>query len=252
MKSPKTFSPASNHAAQKPRHSSLLLWTVLIMVMLSGLVYLGSKVKEQRMVKPSVPSNNPSINSVKNFPETTATIPEKNVPLTVEKIIATLKSQQFINPVVYKTNLVLKSEVPSDDLQNHDALWQSGQQQLTFVKATVYAGIDLSELTVQSLTTNSLLTLHLPPARITLTKIDNVTMYDVKTGQPSTVQLGLSLTNEQEKNIKAHVEREFCQSEVLQAATEDTRQHVIALLDSMKTTMVIRVVEPAGCVQAAS
>ncbi|GAC1381110.1 MAG: hypothetical protein NVS3B3_24250 [Aquirhabdus sp.] len=252
MKSPKTFPSAPNQAASKPRHSSLLLWTVLIMVMLSGLMYLGSRVKEQRMAKSTTPSNPSQNNPLQDLPETTKATPQKSAPQTFESILATLKSQQLINPVVYKTSLILKSDAASSDTQNQDALWQSGQHQLSLIKATVHAGIDLSELTVQSLSTKSPATIHLPPARISHTQINNVTMYDVKTGLPSTVQMGLSMTSDQEKNIKAQVEREFCQSEVLQAATEDTRQHVIALLDAMKITMVVRVSEPVGCQQAAS
>lgn len=248
MKSPKPFPSVQNYAAQKPRHSSLLLWAVLIMVMLTGLLYLGSKVKEQRMAKSLVPSNHlpNDLNPMQNLSETVKASPQKNAPLTFESVLTTLRSLQMINSVVYKTNLVLKSDVA------HDALWQSEQQQLTLIKATVHAGIDLSELTVQSLSKKSSVTLHLPTARMTLIQIDNVTMYDIKTGQPSTVQMGLSLTSDQEKNIKAQVEREFCQSEVLQTITEDTRQHVIALLDSMSVSMVVRVAEPVGCQKTAS
>lgn len=252
MKSPKSLHSALNYAAQKPRDSSLLLWAMLIMVMLSGLVFLGAKVKEQRMTKPSVATTIVQNSPMQDFPATIKTRPKNSAPLTFEKILATLKSQQLINPVIYKSQMILKNGETSDVAQNHHALWQSGQQQLTLIKATVYAGVDLSELSVQSLSTKSPVTLHLPPARISLTHIDSVTLYDVKTGQPSTVQLGLSLTSDQEKNIKAQVEREFCQSEVLQTATEDTRQHVISLLDTIGVSMIVRVAESAGCQQTAS
>ncbi len=248
MKSPKTLHSAQNHPAQKPRHSSSLLWPLLILVMLSGLLYLGSRVRQQWIVKPFEHSNNPS----QHLPTTTRT----NMPPTLTpqfgNILATLKSQQLINPVVYKTKIVLTNDVIGDATQNHDALWQHGQQQLTFIQATIRAGVNLSELNEQSLSSKAPITLHLPPARITLIQIDNITMYDVKTGQPSTVQMGLSLTSDQEKNIKAQVEREFCQSEVLQATTEETRQHVISLLDAIKVSMVVRVTEPVGCKQTAS
>lgn len=248
MKSPKNIYTAPNYAAQKPRHSSLLLWSVLIMVMLSGLLYLGSKVKQQPILPSSEHSNHPS----QNLPEMTNAHPQQNVPQTFENILETLKSQQLFNPVVYKTSMILNDVATIDLAQNHDVLWQQGQQQLTLIKATVRAGVDLSELTAQSLSRKSPVTLHLPPARITLIQINNVTMYDIKTGKPSTVQLGLSLSSDQEKNIKAQIEHEFCQSEALQTATDDTRQHVISLLGAMGVSMIVRVAEPVGCVQAAS
>lgn len=246
MKSPKNIHSVHNHATQKSRHSSLLLWAVLILVMLSGLLYLGSKVKQHGFEKPREPSQNPLQHSI------AATNPHlpQNISPTFEKILTALQAQKTINPVVYKTSIVLTDELIKEASRNHAALWQQGQQKLTFVKATVRAGVDLSELTEQSLSTNSPKTLHLPAARMTSTQIDNVTVYDVKTGQPSTVQLGLSLTSDQEKNIKAQVEREFCKSEVLRTATEDTQQHVIALLDAMNIAMIVRVTEPFGCLQA--
>ncbi len=248
MKPPKTLHSALNHAVQKPRHSSLLIWAVLILVMLSGLLYLGSRVKQQRIVPPSEHSHDPS----QHLPDATNTNLSQNLLPTFEKILATLQAQHVINPVVYKTSLVLTDVVTTEASQNHVALWQQGQQQLTFVKATVHAGVDLSELSVQSLTVKSPVTLLLPPARITLTQIDHVTLYDVRTGQPSTVQMGLSLTSAQEQAIKAQIEREFCQSEVLLTTTEDTRQHVISLLDAMNISMIIRVTEPVGCQKTSS
>lgn len=248
MKSPKILHAALNPSVQKPRHSSLLLWAVLIMVMLSGLLYVGSQVKELRMEKPFVPANNPS----PDLSESITSNPHKSVPLTFDKILATLKSQQLINPVLYKTHLILKSDGAHDDLQHRDALWQSGQRQFILIQATVRAGVDLSELTQQSLQVKSPAILHLPPARIQQTQIDRVTTYDVKTGQPSTVQMGLSLTSDQEKNIRTQIEQEFCQSGVLRTATEDTQQHVIELLDQMNVSLIVRVVEPIGCGPAAS
>ncbi|GEM_PF-3228120 len=248
MKSPKTLYSTLNHAAQKPRHSSLLIWAVLILVMLSGLLYLGSRVKQQRIVPSSEPSHDPS----QHLPGTINPNLPQNLSPNFEKIVSTLQAQHVINPVVYKTSLVLTDVVTTEANQNHVALWQQGQQQLNFVKATVHAGVDLSELSVQSLSMKPHVTLHLPPARITLTQIDNVTLYDVRTGQPSTVQMGLSLTSAQEQAIKAQIEREFCQSEVLQTTTEDTRQHVISLLDAMNISMIIRVTEPVGCQKTAS
>ena len=247
MKPPKILSMSQNDDPQQ-EHSSLLPLAVLIMVMLSGLLYLGARVKQQPIEKTTVPVNHP----VQNLPESTKANLQKSVPQSFEKIITTLKSQQLINPVMYKTIFFLKNEEVHDDTQSHAALWQQGQQQLTLIQATVYAGIDLSELTPQMLSTKSPITLYLPPARIILTQINNVTMYDVKTGQPSTVQMGLSLTRDQEKNIKAQVERQFCESEMLQTTTEDTRQHVISLLDAMNISIVVRVAEPVGCSKTAS
>lgn len=242
MKSLKNQHLPLNHS-QKSRDSSLLLWAILILVMLSGLLYLGSKVRQQRQLLPSERHTHP----VQPSRITTGT-----TSFSLDNILAMLQAQHVINPVVYKTKLLLPSDMTSDTVQNHDGLWQQGQRQLTLVKASISAGVNLSELTTQSLSMKSPATLYLPPVRITQTQIESITMYDVKTGLPSIVQMGLSLTNDQEKNIKAQIKQDFCQSEVLQTTTEDTRQHMISWLDSMKISLVVRVAEPVGCANAAS
>jgi hypothetical protein len=230
----------SQSTAQKPIHSSLLIWMVLIMVMLSGLLYLGVKIKQQRIVEPSSTSKKP-----------TQPLPSTN-PISFEKALATLQAQQLIYPVVYKISVVMAGETTTDATQNPAALWEHGQQQLTFVKATVRAGVDLSELTMKNLNLKPSATLNLPPARIILNQIDNITTYDIKTGLPSTVQLGLSLTSAQERAIKAQIEHQFCQSDLLQTTTENTRQHVMAILATMNITMNVQAAESAGCLPAAS
>ena len=245
MLPPKILRTMQHHVVKEPKHSSLLLWTLLIMVILSGLVYLGAKMQQLRTEKPTASANSQISTSPSEG------LPQSDQP-SVEKILDVLKSQQWINPVVYKTQMALNDDAVSGTTRTHDALWQKDQQQLTMVKATVYAGINLGELTPRDWSGKPSTTLYLPPARIRQIQIDQVTMYDVKTGQASTVQLGLSLTSDQEKVIRAQVEREFCQSDVLQTATEDTRQHVISMLDTMKISTVVRVAEPIGCQTTAS
>lgn len=239
MKSPKPLYSASNHSGRKPSHSSALIWAVLIIVMLSGLLYLGFKMKQQQMIEPTSTlkkTSQPHLASLTPF----------------EKTLATLQAQQLINPVVYKMSVVMADDMTIAATQNHAALWQQGQQQLTFVKATVRAGVNLSELTMKNLNLKPSATLNLPPARIILNQIDNITTYDIKTGLPSTVQLGLSLTSMQERAIKAQIEREICQSDLLQTTTEDARQYVIALLATMNVAMNVQAAEPVGCLPAAS
>ena len=238
MKSPKDIHTNLQSMAHKPIHSSLLIWAVLIMVMLSGLLYLGVKIKQQRIVETD--------STLKKPPQS------RSSPTPFEKALATLQTQQLMNPVVYKVSVVMADEVTSDATQNHAALWQQGQQQLTFVKASVRAGVDLSELTMKNLNLKPSATLNLPPARIILNQIDNITTYDIKTGLPSTVQLGLSLTSAQERAIKAQIERQFCQSDLLKTTTENTRQHVMAILATMNITMNVQTADPVGCLLAAS
>lgn len=232
----------------KNHHSNLLIWALLFMVMLSGLVYLGMKMKQRRLEHPTVPLNTPLQHSAVN----TQVKPSQYNVVQFENILAKLQGYKVSDPVVYKMSMVLNDDVKSSGNQDHIALWQQGQKQLTSVKATVHAGIDLGALNLQSLSTKPPVTIHLPPARITLIQIDHVTVYDVKTGQPSTVQLGLSLTNAQESAIKAQIEREFCRSEVLKTTTENTHRHVISLLNEMNLSIIVQVAEPMLCMQTAS
>jgi len=235
MKSSRMFEPPEN------RHSSLLLWVVLIIIMLSGIMYLAYKVNEKHALGRSSKSEKQQAPTVPYQAENTAA-----------RLLADLQAQSLVGDLVYKTKMILPDTSSQEALLNRDALWQQGQKQLTLVQATVHVAVDLSELTLQSITGKNSASITLPPARIMATQIDSLTTYDTKTGLPSTVQLGLSMTSAQEQDVELQIEHDLCASGVLQTSTEDARQRVVALLTSEHISRIVTTTDPVLCRKSAS
>lgn len=223
------------------RHSSLLLWVVLIMIMLSGVMYLTYKVNEKHALD----------RSSKSEKKQASTFPHQ-VENTAARLLVDLQAQSLVGDLVYKTKMILPDTSSQEASLNRDALWQQGQKQLTLVQATVHVAVDLSELTLQSITGKNSASITLPPARIMATQIDSLTTYDIKTGLPSTVQMGLSMTSAQEQSINLQIEHDLCASGVLQTSTEEAHQRVVALLASKHISSAVTTTDPVLCRKSAS
>lgn len=238
LKHPMKLLPPSE--LPKSRHSSLLLWMVLIMIMLSGIMYIVFKVKEKHTQSASSKIQNPKNASNSH-----------HAVMGSEQFLETLQSQHSLGQFMYKTKIILPNTA-SSSATNREALWQQGQKQLTLVQATVHVAVDLSELTEQSFTGKRATPIMLPPARIISVQVDNLTSYDTKTGLPSTVQLGLSMTSEQSQDVEMQIEHDLCASGILQTATEDARQRVVALLVSEHVSRAVTTTDSALCRKSAS
>ncbi len=235
MKSLKQFELPEN------RHSSLLIWVVLIIIMLSGIMYLGFKVNQKH-----------ALDSSSKGEKQLASSNPHHIENTPARVLEMLQAEQLAGSLIYKTKIILLDTTSQDSPLNRDALWQQGQKQLTLVQATVNVAVDLSELTLQSVTGKNATSVVLPPARIMTTQIDSLTSYDTKTGLPSTVQLGLSMTSAQEQDVELQIEHDLCASGVLQTSTEDARQRVVALLASKHIPRVVTTTDPVLCRKSAS
>jgi hypothetical protein len=227
--------------SRKNRHSGLLIWVVLIMIMLSGMMYLGFKVNEKHALSASP----------KNQAQQVASNPQ-NAAMDSARLLETLQAQPLVGQFIYKTKIILPDTASPAIAPNREALWQQGQKQLTLVQATVHVAVDLSELTLQSITGKKALSIVLPPASIIAMQVDNLTSYDTKTGLPSTVQLGLSMTSAQSQDIDLQIEHDLCASGVLQTATEDARQRVVGLLELAHVSKTVTTTDSSLCRRGAS
>ena len=203
-------------------------------------MYLGFKVNEKHALDSSAKGEKqPSSN-------------QHHIENTSAHVLEMLQAEQLAGSLIYKTKIILLDTASQDASLNRDALWQQGQKQLTLVQATVHVAVDLSELTSQSITGKNAASVILPPARIMETQIDSLTSYDTKTGLPSMVQLGLSMTSAQEQDVNLQIEHDLCASGVLQTATDDAHQRIVALLASKHITSVVTTTDPVLCRKAAS
>ncbi len=213
-------------------HSKFLMWIALIVILLLGVSYLAFKANKLH-----------ASNNLTQDMTAPAVIDTTSTASPTEQILSTLPQLNVLVPVLYSTQMIL----PENAVQDGSALWQPNQQQLTIVQGTVLAGVDLNELTRQNLNFASPASLQLPLAQILAVHLDDVSTYDIQTGQKSTVQLGVSMTESQLEDVRRQMKRNACMAGILQTASDSTRKHVDVLLKSMKLAMTTKVTNPLPC-----
>ena len=215
----------------RSHHSSLWVWLILLVILLSGVMYLGFKINQRNALIAATKINSQKTN-----------VYSHDAAADSKHVLQILRAQGLVGQSIYKTKIFL----PDANL-NSTASDREGQQQVVMVDATVRIAVDLNELKTQSTSHKNPQSISLPRARIVAVQVDSVTSYDIKTGQPSTVQLGLSRTHTQSQSITAQIKRDVCTTGMLQIATEASRQHVVALLDLMHIPMIVQATAPAIC-----
>jgi hypothetical protein len=228
-------SMSSSDSTNQPQ-SSLLIWVVLILIMLSGVMYLGFKVNQKHALDASSKGQKQQVAGSTH-----------EDAMTSERLLEMLQAQSLVGQLIYKTKIILPDTSSLATAPNRDALWQQGQKQLTLVEATVHVAIDLSDLLLQNLVEKNNTSVELPPARIISLQVDNLTSYDTQSGLPSTVQLGLSMTSAQSQDVELQIEHDLCASGILKTASEDARQHVAALLQSQHISRVVKTTDSVFC-----
>ncbi|WP_162818076.1 DUF4230 domain-containing protein [Aquirhabdus parva] len=213
-------------------HSKFLMWIALIIIMLLGISYVGFKANKQHAASAS-------------SQDLTAAASVSSPPMVTpaDRILSTLPQLNVLVPVLYSTQMIL----PQISVQDGSALWQPNQQQLTIVQGTVLAGVDLSELTRANLNLSAPASLQLPLAEMISVHLDDVSTYDIKTGQKSAVQLGTSMTESQLEEVRQQMKHNACMSGILQNSSESTRKEVEVLLKSMNIDMTVNVTNPLPC-----
>jgi Protein of unknown function (DUF4230) len=214
--------------SQKNHYAKVLIWLILIVIIVSGVMYLVYKVNERNALHASLEARKQKTNLSSN-----------DAAADSKHVLQVLRAQGLVGQSIYKTKIWLPDATVDATASQRDGLWQPGQQQLVMVDVTVRIAVDLSELKTQSINHKKPQSISLPRPRIVAVQVDNVTGYDLKTRQPSIVQLGVSSSNTQSQSIKQQIQNDVCTTGMLKMATEASRQHVVALLDSMHTPMIV-------------
>ncbi len=212
----------------RSHHSSLWVWLILLVIFLSGVMYLGFKINQRNALIAATKINSQKTN-----------VYSHDAAADSKHVLQILRAQGLVGQSIYKTKILLPDANLNSTASDREGLWQPGQQQVVMVDATVRIAVDLTELKTQSISHKNPQSISLPRARIVAVKVHHVTSYDIKTGQPSIVQLGLSSSNTHSRNIKEEIQSDVCMTGMLPLADEASRQHVAALLDSMHIPMIV-------------
>lgn len=173
--------------------------------------------------------------------------------VTREGVISKIQTLNRLQTVAYSVDTVIKAEKQGTWQQ----LWQDEQKGLFVAHGRVQAGVDLNLLKPENVQieniamnegdTHNKITITLPPAQVFETYLDNVEVYDIKTGLFGAMPTDPAIFNEAQTAGKQQVLATACKSDMLKLATENAQKQVQSLFALANVNVTVNVVPPKNC-----
>ena len=108
------------------------------------------------------------------------------------------------------------------------------------------AGLDLNRLTERNIQIldNQTIIINLPPVEILAVQLDNIDVYDIRTGAFNLYQADLNVLGEVQYHAKRQILRQACADQILQRASERSKSQIEQLF--ALTPMKVSVYTPAA------
>lgn len=169
-----------------------------------------------------------------------------------EGVINKIQTLNRLQTVVYNVDTVITSEKQG----NWYALWQDGQKGLFVGHGQVQAGIDLNALTPENVeiitpadnTSQTRITITLPPAQIFNTFLNNIEVYDIETGVFGMVDIDPQIFNQAQTVGKQQVLATACRADILTLATDNAQKQVQALFTLADLAVTVKTVPAKACI----
>ena len=139
---------------------------------------------------------------------------------------------------------------------NHSLFWQILKTGTTLqgkLKAaierdfgSVVAGLDLNRLSERNIQIldNQTIIINLPPVEILAVQLDNIDVYDIRTGALNLYQADLNVLGEVQYHAKRQILRQACADQILQRAAERSKSQIEQLF--ALTPLKVSVYTPAA------
>ncbi len=231
------------------------IWTVWMLLVLIGLAYLGSRASRPQADRP---------HSAKSIDSAEQTLPAVSLSAAWQRVLAlhtlpvinntfdVFVTKEMLSPPPTAAGASAMASTPaasSPDISN--LLWRKGQHQLMQVEGSVQLGINLLDIVPTA--TSQWLNVQkqqvtFPAVQILDTQIDNVTMYDARTGERSTVQLGLSLLSDSEIQVlNQQLQARVCAGGALSLATQQAEAQLTQMFRAMGSAASVRILPSSAC-----
>lgn len=173
--------------------------------------------------------------------------------LTTDGVISKIQSLNRLQTVVYNVDTVITAQKSG----NWYTLWQDEQKGLFVAHGRVQAGVDLNELKPENIVVTELdktadnptqsVTITLPPAQVFEAYLDNIEIYDIKTGMFGMVDVDPKIFSQAQASGKQQVLATACKSDMLKLATDNAQKQVQSLFALANVSVTVNVVEPKAC-----
>lgn len=178
---------------------------------------------------------------------------QKNKPkidvLTTDGVISKIQTLNRLQTVVFSVDTVITAEKQG----NWYTLWQDEQKGLFVAHGKVQAGIDLNELTAEKVKIShddnggQTVNITLPPAKIFETYLNNVEIYDIKTGVFGMVDVDPQIFAKAQESGKQQVLTTACKSDILKIATDNAQKQIQSLFSLANISVTVQTTTPQTC-----
>ena len=136
----------------------------------------------------------------------------------------------------------------SEKKGNWFVLWQDNQKGLFLAKGRVLAGLDLDKLKPDDINVvDDKVIISLPPVEILSVDLDNLEVYDLRTGTLGLPVTDHSVLNQVQAEAKQQVLQSACKADILAHAQNQSQQQLETLFALTQTAVSIYPAALAAC-----
>lgn len=164
--------------------------------------------------------------------------------LTREGVLTQIQNLNRLESTAFHIDTIIKTEKPG----NWYALWQDSQTGLFMAKGRVVAGIDLNKLKPDNVNVvNDKVIISLPPVEILSVNLDNIEVYDIKTGSLGLSPIDKSVFQTVQEAGKQQVLASACKAGILEHAQNQVQQQLETLFALTQTHVSVYPAALSAC-----
>ncbi|SSY70160.1 DUF4230 domain-containing protein [Alysiella crassa] len=157
-----------------------------------------------------------------------------------ETVLAQIRQLNHLTSVSFYMDSIVKTHKQG----NWFALWQDSQTGLFVAKGRVQAGLDLDKLSAQNIRIhNDEIAVYLPPAQIISAHLDDIEVFDLKTGLFNVYRADWSVLQTVQAQAKQQILQQACQNGILQHAQQRSAEQIRQLFALTQQKVVVHASE---------
>lgn len=156
--------------------------------------------------------------------------------LTREGVLTQIQNLNRLESTAFHIDTIVKTEKKG----NWYALWQDAQTGLFMAQGRVLAGLDLNKLTADNVNVvDGKVIISLPPVEILDVNLDNIEVYDIKTGSLGLHPIDKSVFAAVQEQAKKQVLASACKADILEHAQIQAQRQLETLFALTQTNVSI-------------
>lgn len=153
-----------------------------------------------------------------------------------EGVLTEIKRLNRLESTAFHIDTIIKTEKQG----NWYMLWQDAQTGLFMARGQVVAGVDLDKLTVENVQiADDTVILSLPPVEILNVNLDNIDVYDIKTGSLGLTPIDKTVFQEVQDKAKQQVLESACKAGILGFAQAQAQTQLETLFALARTKVSV-------------